>query len=68
VPLKLISEAGFQSKGFIEMFWAVLAILLMLSLVGFARNHTQGEFILVLLVAALVLLIFQLISGRRGAA
>lgn len=48
------------------MLWALLAILLILWLLGFAVVHL-GAFIHLLLIAALIVLVFQLISGRRTA-
>lgn len=47
------------------MLWAVLAILLILWLLGFGF-HVAGSFIHLLLVIALIVLIVQLVSGRRA--
>jgi hypothetical protein len=47
------------------MLWTIFVILLILWLVGIVSTYTLGGFIHLLLVAALVVLILQLVSGRR---
>ena len=47
------------------MLWTIIVILLVLWLVGLVSSYTLGGFIHLLLVAAVVVLILQLISGRR---
>jgi hypothetical protein len=47
------------------MLWGIIAILLILWLLGFTIVHV-GALIHLLLVVALIVLIFQLISGRRA--
>jgi hypothetical protein len=49
----------------VEMLWTIFVILLVLWLVGLVSSYTLGGFIHLLLVAAVVVLILQLISGRR---
>jgi hypothetical protein len=46
------------------MLWTVLVVLLILSLLGFSL-HIGGGLIHVLLVVGLVVLIINLLSGRR---
>ena len=46
------------------MLWTVFAILLILWLLGFSL-HVAGGLIHLLLVAALIVLIVNLITGRR---
>ena len=46
------------------MLWAIVAILVLLWLVGFAANVAGGLIHLVLVVAVLVLA-YQFLSGRR---
>jgi len=46
------------------MLWSVLVLLLILWALGFGF-HVAGSLIHVLLVAALVVLILQLFTGRR---
>ena len=48
------------------MLWTVLVILLVLWLLGFSF-HIAGSMIHILLVVALVILVINLISGRRSA-
>lgn len=47
------------------MLWALIVILVVLWLLGLATN-VVGGLIHVLLVIALIVLVFQLISGRRA--
>jgi hypothetical protein len=48
------------------MLWTIFVILLVLWLVGLVSSYTMGGFIHLLLVIAVVVLIIQLISGRRA--
>lgn len=47
------------------MLWTIFVILLVLWLLGIVSSYTLGGFIHILLVIALVVLLIQLISGRR---
>jgi len=47
------------------MLWTIFVILLVLWLLGIVTSYTLGGFIHILLVIALVVLVIQLISGRR---
>jgi len=47
------------------MLWTIIVILLILWLLGFSF-HVGGALIHALLVIALVVLLFNFISGRRG--
>jgi len=47
------------------MLWTIFVILLVLWLLGLVSSYTIGGFIHILLVIAIVVLIIQLISGRR---
>ncbi|MGD0831373.1 MAG: lmo0937 family membrane protein [Terracidiphilus sp.] len=47
------------------MLWTIFVILVVLWLLGFSL-HIAGGLIHILLVVALVVLVFNLISGRRG--
>ena len=49
-----------------NMLWTILIVLLILWLLGFGL-HVGGGLIHLLLVVALVVLIVNLVSGRRGA-
>ncbi len=48
------------------MLWTILIVLLILWLLGFSF-HVGGSLIHLLLVIAVVVLVFNLISGRRTA-
>jgi hypothetical protein len=48
------------------MLWTIFVILLVLWLLGFSL-HVAGSLIHILLVVALVVLLINLISGRRSA-
>ena len=47
------------------MLWTILVILLVLWLLGFV-THVAGSFIHLLLVLAAVVLVIQLLTGRRA--
>jgi hypothetical protein len=47
------------------MLWTIFVILLVLWLLGIVSSYTLGGFIHILLVIAVVVLLIQLISGRR---
>lgn len=47
------------------MLWTIFVILLVLWLLGMVSFHAIGMYIHILLVLALVVLLIQLISGRR---
>lgn len=49
------------------MLWTVFVILLVLWLLGIVSSYTLGGFIHILLVVAVVVLLIQLITGRRAA-
>jgi Family of unknown function (DUF5670) len=48
------------------MLWTIFVILLVLWLLGLVSSYTLGGFIHILLVIAIVVLLIQLISGRRA--
>ncbi len=47
------------------MLWTIFVILLVLWALGLVTSYTLGGFIHILLVLALVVLLIQLIQGRR---
>jgi Family of unknown function (DUF5670) len=49
----------------IVMLWTIFVILLVLWLLGFSL-HIAGGLIHILLVIALIVLVVNLVSGRRG--
>jgi hypothetical protein len=48
------------------MLWTIFVVLLILWLLGLVTTYTMGGFIHILLVLAVVVLVFQLLSGRRA--
>jgi hypothetical protein len=50
-----------------NMLWTIFVILLVLWLLGLVSSYTLGGFIHILLVVALVILVINLLSGRRTA-
>ena len=48
------------------MLWTIFVILLVLWLLGLVSGYALGGFIHILLVLAVVVLIINLVSGRRG--
>jgi hypothetical protein len=49
------------------VLWTIFVILLVLWLLGIVSSYTLGGFIHILLVVAVVVLLIQLITGRRPA-
>jgi hypothetical protein len=47
------------------MLWTIFVILLILWLLGVVTSYTIGGFIHLLLIIALVVLLINIISGRR---
>ena len=48
------------------MLWTIAVILVVLWLVGLVSSYTLGGFIHILLVIAVVVIILNLVQGRRG--
>jgi hypothetical protein len=48
------------------MLWTITVILFVLWLVGLVSSYTLGGWIHILLVLAVIVLIFNLLSGRRA--
>lgn len=48
------------------MLWTIFVLLLVLWLLGVVTSYTLGGFIHLLLVVALVVLVIQLVTGRRS--
>ncbi|HJV36860.1 lmo0937 family membrane protein [Geomonas sp.] len=48
------------------MLWTIVVILLILWLLGLVSSYTLGGFIHLLLVLAVILIVVNLISGRRA--
>ena len=48
------------------MLWTITIILVILWILGLVSSYTLGGWIHILLVLAVIVLIFNLLSGRRG--
>jgi hypothetical protein len=48
------------------MLWTIVVILLVLWLLGIVSSYTLGGFIHLLLVLAVIIIVVNLISGRRA--
>lgn len=48
------------------MLWTITIVLVVLWLVGLVSSYTLGGWIHILLVLAVIVLIFNLLSGRRS--
>ena len=48
------------------MLWTIAAILLVLWVLGLATSYTAGGVVHLLVVIAIVVIVFQFISGRRS--
>ncbi|MEO6910928.1 MAG: lmo0937 family membrane protein [Edaphobacter sp.] len=48
------------------MLWTITIILFLLWIVGLVTSYTLGGWIHILLVLAVIVLIFNLLSGRRA--
>ena len=49
------------------MLYTIAVVLLILWLLGLVTSYTLGGFVHVLLVVAVIMIVFNLISGRRAA-
>jgi Family of unknown function (DUF5670) len=50
----------------VVMLWTIFVILLVLWLLGLVSGYAFGGFIHILIVLAVIVLIINLVSGRRG--
>jgi hypothetical protein len=48
------------------MLWTITIILFILWVLGLVSSYTMGGWIHILLVLALIVLVFNLLSGRRA--
>ena len=49
------------------MLWTIAVILMVLWLLGLVSSYTMGGFIHLLLVLAIIVVLFNIIQGRRSA-
>jgi hypothetical protein len=50
------------------MLWTIFIMLLILWFLGLISSYTLGGYIHILLVVAIIVLVVNLLTGRRGAA
>jgi hypothetical protein len=50
------------------MLWTIFIMLLILWFLGLVSSYTLGGYIHILIVVALIVLVVNLVTGRRGAA
>ena len=55
-----------EAKTEIYMLWTITIVLVILWLLGFVSGYTLGGWIHILIVLAIIVLIFNLLSGRRA--
>jgi hypothetical protein len=48
------------------MLWTIAVILLVLWALGLVSSYTAGGFVHLLLVIAVIVIVFQFLSGRRS--
>jgi hypothetical protein len=48
------------------MLWTIAVILLVLWALGLVSSYTAGGFVHLLLVIAVIVIVFQFVSGRRS--
>ena len=48
------------------MLWTIAVILIVLWLLGLVSSYTMGGFIHILLVIAVIVVLLNIIGGRRG--
>ncbi len=47
------------------MLWTIAVILIILWVLGFVSSYTMGGFIHILLVIAVIVILFNIIQGRK---
>lgn len=65
-PYTWVASRRFASEGENSMLWTIFVILLVMWLLGFSF-HVAGSLIHLLLVIALIVLVVNLLTGRRTA-
>jgi len=56
-----------RQNGGVEMLWTIFIMLLILWFLGLVSSYTLGGYIHLLLVVALIVLVINVLTGRRGA-
>jgi hypothetical protein len=48
------------------MLWTIVVVLVVLWLLGLITSYTMGGFIHILLVLGIIVILYNVISGRKG--
>ena len=48
------------------MLWTIVVVLVVLWLLGLVTSYTMGGFIHILLLLAIIVILYNVISGRKG--
>jgi uncharacterized protein involved in tellurium resistance len=68
VPCRVDSPSGNRTNGQGHfMLYTIAVVLLILWLAGLVTSYTLGGFVHILLAVAIIMILFNLISGRRAA-
>src|SRR5580658_4030174 len=68
VPSHTRRFAAIVSGRRVQMLWTIFIMLLILWFLGLVSSYTLGGYIHILIVVALIVLVVNLVTGRRGAA
>jgi fatty acid desaturase len=65
-PVEASAQIELPSQESLKMLWTITIILFILWVLGLVSSYTMGGWIHILLVLAIIVLIFNLLSGRRA--
>ena len=63
-----IEGIGTQPRKDINVLYTIAVVLIILWLLGLVSSYTMGGFIHILLVLAIIVILYNVISGRKGSA
>jgi hypothetical protein len=67
LPSRFTADLSVVSKEGMCMLWTIFVILLVLWFLGMVSSYTLAGYIHILLLIAVVVLVINLVTGRRGA-
>ena len=65
-PVRMRRLQGLLNRKTNNMLWTICVILIVLWLLGMVTSTTMGGLVHVLLVVAIIMVLVNLISGRKG--
>jgi hypothetical protein len=65
-PAHATGQKSLPGTGDNKMLWTITIVLVILWAIGLVSSYTMGGWIHLLLVLAVIVLIFNLLSGRRA--